>query len=111
MNKLIGLVIFILTIVIAFAVYHFPCNPPEAYPSCAHGQFQNVEATFWISLISFFAMHVYMLPTIVANLRRHPLAFSIFWGNIAFGWTALGWFASMMAASSPIAVWERGEQS
>jgi hypothetical protein len=39
----------------------------------------------WIILI------VYFLPTSIANQRAHTNTRAIFWANLLFGWTCLGW--------------------
>jgi hypothetical protein len=75
-NKVIGFFIVLLTIGMALLIYHFPCVPTHG--SCAHGQYQNVEFTLFASLFTFFGLHVYMVPTIVANIRRNPFAAPIF---------------------------------
>jgi len=101
MNKIIGILIFIIALGMSFATYHFPCTH-GINGGCAHGQVQNVDATIFVFLFVFFALHIYMLPTIIANLRHNPYAATIFWGNLMFGWTFLGWCASIMAAVAPL---------
>ena len=38
----------------------------------------------------------YMLPTIVAALRRHPQLLAIFLINFLLGWTVIGWVGALV---------------
>jgi hypothetical protein len=38
---------------------------------------------------------VYLLPWLVARLRRHPRAGDIFLLNFFFGWTVVGWLVAL----------------
>jgi uncharacterized protein YqhQ len=45
---------------------------------------------------------LYFLPSIVAHKRDHNNATAIILINVFFGWTILGWFASLIwAVSNP----------
>jgi hypothetical protein len=39
---------------------------------------------------------LYFIPTIVANLRRHPNQNAIFILNLLLGWTLIGWVAALV---------------
>jgi len=38
----------------------------------------------------------YFLPFLIASLRRHKNILAIFFLNLAFGWTFLGWIAALI---------------
>jgi Superinfection immunity protein len=44
----------------------------------------------------------YMLPTLVAFMRRHPGILMIFVMNLFLGWTFLGWVSALIQACVPI---------
>lgn len=44
----------------------------------------------------------YLLPTMIAVLRRHPYRESIAVLNIFLGWTLLGWVGAMVWAVAPV---------
>jgi hypothetical protein len=46
----------------------------------------------------FIACAIAMVPTIVANRRRHHNAKAIFWTNLLLGWTGIGWIVSFIWA-------------
>jgi len=39
---------------------------------------------------------LYFLPTIITEIRRTEHGVGIFWVNLIFGWTILGWIAAFM---------------
>jgi hypothetical protein len=47
-----------------------------------------------IALCVIIAM--YLLPGIVASLRRHPSSLAIFALNVLLGWTVLRWIAAFV---------------
>ena len=54
----------------------------------------------WMALILVLAF--YFLPTIVANQNCHKSEGLIFFINLLFGWTLIGWLAAVIwAASGP----------
>jgi uncharacterized membrane protein len=44
------------------------------------------------------SLTVYLLPSIVADVRHHPQSLAIFVLNILLGWTLLGWIAALFWA-------------
>jgi len=44
---------------------------------------------------------VYFLPAVIAALRDHKFAASIFVVNLFFGWTLIGWVGCLAWALSP----------
>ncbi len=53
-----------------------------------------VGAVVLLSVLACMAA-VYLLPTIIAMARKHPLAARIALLNILAGWTVIGWFAAL----------------
>lgn len=41
---------------------------------------------------------IYLLPFIIAMLRRHPNRWPIFWTVLFFGWTLIGWAGAFIWA-------------
>lgn len=41
---------------------------------------------------------VYMIPSIIASLRKHHNAFAIFLTNLLLGWTVIGWVVALIWA-------------
>ena len=44
----------------------------------------------------------YMLPTIIAKLRKHPDDLTIFLTNAFFGWTVIGWLWTLVWSVLPV---------
>lgn len=42
------------------------------------------------------AISLYLLPAIVAALRKHPSGWAIFILNLLLGWTVLGWIIALV---------------
>jgi hypothetical protein len=52
-----------------------------------------------IMLVTFtVAMVVYMIPSIIAMVRKHANLASIVVVNICFGWTVIGWAVALVWA-------------
>lgn len=47
-------------------------------------------------LIASCWMAFYLIPTVVASIRKHRSGKAIFVLNILLGWTVLGWIASLV---------------
>lgn len=41
----------------------------------------------------------YLLPGVLASLRRHPAAGQIWLVNVMFGWTIVGWFWALLKSA------------
>lgn len=48
-----------------------------------------------LALVAVVAAGLYVLPTLIAVVRRHPNAIPIGIVNVAFGWTVLGYVVSL----------------
>lgn len=46
----------------------------------------------------FISLAIYCIPTIVAYVRKHKNITAIIILNLAFGWTFVGWLASLLWA-------------
>jgi len=57
--------------------------------------YQGSGAAKELVLIPIF-VGFYILPTLVAWLRRHPRRWTITWINLLLGWTAVGWVVAMV---------------
>ena len=58
--------------------------------------------TFWVAaLFILAAVTFYFLPTLIASLRGHSSFSSIFLVNLFLGWTAIGWFLTLVWALVP----------
>jgi hypothetical protein len=57
--------------------------------------------TFLLALL-VLASGGYLIPTLVANLRQHHNAWPIFWLNLFFGWTIIGWIIALSWACSEV---------
>jgi hypothetical protein len=51
-----------------------------------------------MGLISLMLFFLYWAPSVVAVLREHPRAGTLFLVNFCFGWTIIGWVACMVWA-------------
>jgi len=51
-----------------------------------------------LGLTILIGLSLYFLPTIVAEIRRTEHGAGIFWVNLIFGWTVLGWVAAFIWA-------------
>jgi hypothetical protein len=49
-------------------------------------------------LLLLLAVALYLLPSIVANMRRQPQFLAILCLNIFLGWTVLGWIGALIWA-------------
>ena len=49
-----------------------------------------------LGLTILIGLSLYFLPTIVAEIRRTEHGAGIFWVNLIFGWTVLGWVAAFI---------------
>src|SRR6266705_5166014 len=49
-----------------------------------------------LGLTILIGLNLYFLPTIVTEIRRTEHGVGIFWVNLIFGWTVLGWIAAFM---------------
>jgi hypothetical protein len=53
-------------------------------------------------LLVLVAGAIYLLPWIVSKSRNHHNSLAIFWLNLFFGWSVLGWFGALIwACTSP----------
>jgi Superinfection immunity protein len=59
-------------------------------------------------LLIALALAVYFLPSIISSTRTRRYLTGIFWVNLLFGWTVLGWIAALiwavMEKPTPISV-------
>lgn len=53
---------------------------------------------FSCAILLFIGLAVYFIPVIVAYIRKHQDIIPITILNIMFGWTFLGWLASLLWA-------------
>ena len=61
----------------------------------------NVEPNYLALLVIVaFVLGTYLLPTIIASLRKHHQIASIAVVNLFLGWTLLGWVAALAWAVS-----------
>ena len=51
------------------------------------------NSSHWIVLPLAF---VYFLPTVVAMIRHHTHAVGVFFINLLFGWTGIGWVVAQI---------------
>jgi Superinfection immunity protein len=49
-------------------------------------------------LLIALALAVYFLPSIISSTRTRRYLTGIFWVNLLFGWTVLGWIAALIWA-------------
>jgi hypothetical protein len=56
---------------------------------------------FAIFELTIFAI-LYIAPTVVAGVRRHPQSMSIYVVNLFLGWTMVGWVVALAMAVSHI---------
>jgi T4 superinfection immunity protein len=54
----------------------------------------------WTAIILCLAVAFYLLPTLVAETGGAEHATAIFFVNLLFGWTILGWLAALIWAIS-----------
>ena len=52
-----------------------------------------------VLLVGFLA---YMLPAIIARLRKHPNTNAITLANLLFGWTVLGWLVALIWCATAV---------
>jgi hypothetical protein len=53
-------------------------------------------------LLVLVAGAIYLLPWIVSKSRNHHNSLAIFWLNLFFGWSVLGWLGALIwACTSP----------
>jgi hypothetical protein len=48
-----------------------------------------------------FALGIYFLPTIIALFRAYRFGWPIFFVNLFFGWTLIGWVGALVWATMP----------
>jgi hypothetical protein len=53
---------------------------------------------FLFVAIIILAICFYFLPTMIASIRHSEHGTGIFWVNLLFGWTVLGWIAALIWA-------------
>jgi Superinfection immunity protein/Resolvase, N terminal domain len=63
------------------------------------GDPETVRAVF-ILILLFVALLVYLFPTLIAFIRRHPSRWGIAVVNVAFGWVFMGWILALVWAVS-----------
>jgi hypothetical protein len=49
----------------------------------------------------FVALGIYFLPTVIAVLREYRFGWPIFFINLFFGWTLIGWVGALVWACMP----------
>jgi len=72
---------------------------PAAYAQAIN---RNEEIIDLLAVIVFIGLIIYMIPTIIAFVRRHPNRGLIAVINIVFGGTGLGWLGSLVWAFSAV---------
>ena len=50
---------------------------------------QNIVDDFTTFIVIVLA--IYFFPTLIAGIRRHPQEWPIFFTNLFFGWSVIGW--------------------
>ena len=58
----------------------------------------DAETNLSIALAVAVALPLYLLPAIIARLRKHPYVAGIFLLNLLLGWTFLGWVGALVWA-------------
>ena len=61
-------------------------------------------------IIGALLVDLYMWPTIVAALRRHPHLLHVGVVNVLIGWTILGWIVAIVMAASRVSEPTAAEQ-
>lgn len=61
-----------------------------------------MEAYLWTAFWAAVIIGSYILPALIAFLRKHPNAFAIGMLNGFLGWTIIGWFAALIWAVTAI---------
>lgn len=90
--------LFILTL----SVFQFAglvgCFPAYNYPSC--GWVTSIPLLAWFPF-SLFSIALYLLPSILALIRRKKSILGIILVNVLTGWTGIGWIISFIWALLP----------
>ena len=63
----------------------------------------TLDTSFTVALIilvggSLFSLSIYLLPSLIAFIRKCPSLLSIFALNLFLGWSFIGWVASLVWA-------------
>ena len=69
----------------------FPLHWYSAYQSE-----EEEKGLIELVLVGLLLLFIYMLPTVIANNRRHPQIGAICALNILLGWTMLGWVGAFV---------------
>lgn len=67
----------------------------QGVPSDPSAPYRGSGAAKELVLIPIF-VGFYIMPTLLAWLRRHPRRWKITWINLLLGWTAVGWVVAMV---------------
>jgi hypothetical protein len=54
--------------------------------------FMQLDMAFYL----FVGVSIYLLPTIISFIRKHPKKISIGFTNIFFGWSVIGWILALI---------------
>jgi len=82
-----------------------PTNPNVAFKRhiyvwriVAEGR-NTMEATMdSLVVLLLISMWLYLIPAVIADLRKHHNRWAIFWTNLFLGWTFLGWVGAFIWA-------------
>ncbi len=81
------------------------CLMPAVAAAAQIDNFDDDDAVVLGLLLLIVLLAVYFLPWIVANHRYHVKQTAIFFLNLFFGWTLIGWLAALVwAVANPSSV-------
>jgi T4 superinfection immunity protein len=66
----------------------------------------TMEGGIFLLILIVIGFAVYFLPYSIARIRRTEHGPAIFWVNVFFGWTVLGWIAALIWAVTETAAHE-----
>lgn len=76
-----------------------------------HSGFNIGGAVLKSLIIGWLLIDLYMAPTIVAALRRHPHLLHVAVVNVLTGWTIVGWIVAIVMAASHVSEATTTEQT
>lgn len=85
------------------AAQYLSTKPPRAHPAGwrpAADAGSSAEKKFYGAVAG--SVIFYLLPSLIAGLRRHHNALAIFFLNLLAGWTGLGWFIAFIWALTAV---------
>jgi Superinfection immunity protein len=84
------------------AAHHASATVAQASPTWTPKSGAEITADVITGFTVFFcALFLYLLPSVIATMKRHPYGVGVMLLNLFLGWTIIGWVGALVWSVCP----------